>query len=91
MRSLLMLALTGAVILFPPVASKASGATTDACRGYRAAMLVAREALAHGERQAAIAALRKAKAALEACHREEARMASPLAAVGSSESRRADT
>ena len=79
MRFVLVVALTAAVLMLPPAVSKASGAAVDTCLGYRAAMETARSALERGDRQAAIAALEKAKVALAECRREEARAASPLA------------
>ena len=51
------------------------------CPGYRTALQDARGALSRGERTEAVAALQRAKAALQRCNREESRRASLIAAV----------
>jgi hypothetical protein len=70
------------------VATLAAGRTASAeekgmavCPGYRTALAVARGALVRGERDAAVAALARAKLALEHCRHEEARKGSLLAAM----------
>ena len=56
----------------------------DACPAYGAALRAARDALARGDRAQALADLQRAKAALQACGRDEARKPSVVAALSRS-------
>ncbi len=75
-----VLAMMAGVLMTFPAASSADGDTRP-CHTYRAAMQTARDALAQGQRAAALTALQQAKALLQQCRREEARHMSLLAAT----------
>lgn len=69
---LMVIGLVGSSLLGPHHASAADTNALETCPGYRTALADARGALSRGERSAAVAALKRAKAALEKCNREEA-------------------
>lgn len=75
-----LVAMLAGFLMASPAASSADGDTRP-CRTYRAAMQTARDALAHGDRAAALTALEQAKALLQQCRREEAHNLSLLAAT----------
>lgn len=81
-RTILLATVLAGVGLLSPATSSADEVTAiERCPGYGAAVGVARGALAQGKNAEAVEALRRAKAALERCHREETRRTSLLAAA----------
>ena len=80
-RGPLVAALVGSSLLFARTGSADEANGLGMCPGYRVALQTARGALDRGARAEAVAALQRAKAALETCRRQEARRGSLLAAA----------
>jgi hypothetical protein len=77
-----LLVLTAVAIgLFATAAHGMDARPADACPAYGAALREARSALARGDRARALADLQRAKAALRACGRDEARKPTVVAAL----------
>ena len=79
--TLMVIVLVGASFVGEQNARANQATGLEMCPGYRQALQVAQGALVRGERDAAVSALQRAKAALENCRREEARKTSLLAAI----------
>jgi hypothetical protein len=79
--TLLVAVLVGSSLVVARNASADEANGLGMCPGYRVALQTARGALDSGKRAEAVAALRRAKAALENCRRQEARRRSLLAAA----------
>lgn len=78
-RLLALTALAVALLATPARGERVRPA--DACPAYGVALREARDALARGDRAQALADLQRAKAALQACGRDEARKPSVVAAL----------
>ena len=77
-----LVALTALVLgLFATPARGEPARAADVCPAYGTALRAARDALARGDRTQALADLQRAKAALQACGRDEARKPSVVAAL----------